>query len=123
MSNYNKVFLIGNLTRNPELSFTQSQTAVCQLSLAINRSWAAQDGTKKEEACFVGCTAFGGMAEILNKYMKKGMPIFIEGRLKFNSWTDQNGSKRNSLKVIIEKFEFLPCGQKTEEDPDIPLKF
>ena len=115
MSSYNKVFLIGNLTRDPELSFTQSQKPVCQLSLATNRNWTARDGTKKEEVCFVGCTAFGGMAETLNKYMKKGMPIYIEGRLNFNSWTAQDGSKKSDLKVIVEKFEFLPSSQVKNE--------
>lgn len=125
MSYFNKVFLIGNLTRNPELTHTPSQTAVCSFSLAVNRSWMGQDGAKKEETCFVNCTAFGGTADTINKYMTKGMPIFVEGRLNFNSWTAEDGSKKSQLKVIVEKFEFLPNGKRkeepsTEDDPLVP---
>ncbi|MHC4855861.1 MAG: single-stranded DNA-binding protein [Planctomycetota bacterium] len=115
MASYNKVFLIGNLTRDPEIAYLPSQTAATKLSIATNRRWTGQDGAKKEETCFVNCTAFGQMAEVLNKYMKKGMPIFIEGRLNYHSWTTQDGSKRSELKVIIEKFEFLPSGKKSQE--------
>ncbi|MHC5182730.1 MAG: single-stranded DNA-binding protein, partial [Planctomycetota bacterium] len=77
MSSYNKVFLMGNLTRDPELSFTPSQTPVCGFGLAVNRSWTGKDGTKKEETCFVDCTAFAGTADTVNKYMTKGKPIFV----------------------------------------------
>ncbi len=117
MSNYNKVFLMGNLTKDPELSYTTSQTAVCQLSMAINRSWTDQDGTVKEETCYVDCVAFGSLADTLSKYMKKGMPIFIDGRLNFSSWVSSDGSKRSKLKVIIEKFEFLSGGRKENHLP------
>ena len=117
MANYNKVFLIGNLTKDPEVSYTESQTAVCRVSLATNRNWISQDGIKKEEVCYINCTAFGVMADTLNQYMKKGMPIFIEGRLNYNTWTDQNGSKRSNLKVIIEKFEFLPSSKSEDDHP------
>ena len=115
MANFNKVFLIGNLTRDPQLKQTQSQASICDFGLAINRNWTGADGTKKEETCFVDCTAFGGTAETINKYMTKGKPIYVEGRLNFNQWTDEGGKKHSQLKVVVEKFEFLPDGHKQTE--------
>ncbi|MHC4114483.1 MAG: single-stranded DNA-binding protein [Planctomycetota bacterium] len=111
MANFNKVMLIGNLTRDPQLSYTPSQTAVTDFGLAVNRKWTGKDGSKKEETCFVDCTSFGKTAETINKYMVKGRPIFVEGRLSFSSWVGQDGSKRSRLKVIVENFQFLGGGQ------------
>ncbi len=111
MANLNKVMLIGNLTRAPQLSYTPSQTAVTDFGLAVNRKWTGKDGSKKEETCFVDCTSFGKTAETINKYMTKGSPIFIEGRLSFSSWVGQDGNKRSRLKVIVENFQFLGTGQ------------
>ena len=107
MGNFNKVFLMGNLTRDPQLSYLPSQTAVVDFGLAVNRRWTGKDGEKREETCFVDCTAFGRPAETINKYMSKGRPIFVEGRLSFNSWTAQDGTKRSRLKVTVENFQFL----------------
>lgn len=112
--NYNKVLLAGNLTRDPELSYLPSQTAVVNFGMAINRKWKGQGGEEKEETCFVDCVAFGRTAENLNKYMTKGKPLFIEGRLTFDSWLAKDGSKRSKLKVTIENFQFLPDGQQRE---------
>jgi single-strand DNA-binding protein len=108
MASYNKVLLLGNLTRDPQLSYTPSQTAVVDFGLATNRKWTGQDGSQKEETCFVDCRAFGRMAENINKFFKKGKPIFLEGRLTFDSWTAQDGSKKSKLRVTVENFQFLP---------------
>ena len=107
MSNFNKVLLMGNLTRDPQLSYTPNQTAVVDFGLAVNRRWTSRDGEKKEETCFVDCRAFGRIAENLNKYMSKGRPLFDEGRLTFDSWTAQDGSKRSKHRVTVENFQFL----------------
>jgi len=110
MASYNKVMLMGNLTRDPQLSYTPNQTAVVDFGLATNRKWKGQDGSQREETCFVDCTCFGRQAETINKYLSKGRPVFIEGRLTFDSWTAQDGTKRSRLKVTVENFQFLPGG-------------
>lgn len=108
MAGFNKILLMGNLTRDPQLSYTPNQTAVVDFGLATNRRWTAQDGSQREDTCFVDCRAFGRLAENLNKYMTKGKPIFIEGRLTFDTWTAQDGSKRSKHRVTVENFQFLP---------------
>lgn len=108
MASYNKILLMGNLTRDPQLSYTPSQTPVVDFGLATNRKWNAQDGSQREEVCFVDCRAFGRMAENINKFFRKGKPIFVEGRLSFDSWTAQDGSKRSKHRVTVENFTFLP---------------
>jgi single-strand DNA-binding protein len=108
MANFNKVLLMGNLTRDPQLSYLPSQTAVVEFGLAVNRRWKGQDGENREETCFVDCRAFGRLAENINKYLTKGRPLFVEGRLTFDSWTAQDGSKRSKHRVTVEKFQFLP---------------
>jgi single-strand DNA-binding protein len=114
----NKVILKGNLTRDPQLSYLPSQTAVVEIGLAVNRRFKKQDGSQGEEVCFVDCQMFGKRAEVLNKYIKKGSPLLIEGRLKFDSWDGQDGSKRSKLRVMIENFEFLgsPAVDDDQED-------
>jgi single-strand DNA-binding protein len=108
MAGFNKILMIGNLTRDPQLSYTPSQTAVVDFGLATNRRWTGQDGTKREETCFVDCRAFGRQAENINKYLTKGRAVFIEGRLTFDSWTAQDGTKRSKHRVTVENFQFLP---------------
>lgn len=108
MPGVNKVLLLGNLTRDPQLSYTPSQTAVVDFGVATNRRWTGQDGSQREETCFVDCRAFGHTAENINKFFKKGKPIFLEGRLTFDSWTAQDGSKKSKLRVTVENFQFLP---------------
>jgi len=108
MASFNKVLLLGNLTRDPQLSYTPSQTAVVDFGLATNRRWTAQDGSQRDETCFVDCRAFGRMAENINKFFNKGKPIFLEGRLTYDSWTAQDGSKKSRLRVTVENFQFLP---------------
>lgn len=107
MANFNKVLLIGNLTRDPQLSYLPSQTAVVDFGLAVNRRWTGRDGEKKEETCFVDCRAFGRSAENINKYLSKGRAVFVEGRLTFDSWTAQDGTKRSRHRVTVENFQFL----------------
>jgi len=110
MANYNKVILLGNLTRDPQLSYTPNQTAVVDFGLAMNRKWAGQDGSAREETCFVDCRAFGRSAENINKYCQKGRPLLVEGRLTFDSWQAQDGSKRSKLRVTVERFQFIGSG-------------
>ena len=110
MASYNKVMLMGNLTRDPQLSYTPNQTAVVDFGLAVNRTWKDQDGSQREDTCFVDCTAFARRAETINKYLSKGQPVFIEGRLTYSSWTAQDGTKRSRLRVTVENFQFLPRG-------------
>ncbi|MDH4238627.1 MAG: single-stranded DNA-binding protein, partial [Phycisphaerae bacterium] len=107
MSNFNKILLMGNLTRDPQLTYLPSQTAVVDFGLAVNRKWTSREGEKKEETCFVDCRAFGRTAENLNKYMSKGRPLFVEGRLTFDSWTAQDGTKRSKHRVTVENFQFI----------------
>ena len=107
MANFNKVMLLGRLTRDPVLSYLPSQTAVVEFGLAVNRRWKGKNGEQRESTCFVDCRAFAGQAETLNKYMSKGQSIFIEGRLDFESWTAQDGTKRSKHRVTVEGFQFL----------------
>ncbi len=106
MASFNRVILVGNLTRDPELSYTPSNTAVCKFGLAINRKWK-----DKEEVCFVDCVVWSKPAETFNQYMSKGRPVLVEGRLKLNRWTNQQGEKQSKLEVIVENFTFLGGGR------------
>jgi single-strand DNA-binding protein len=110
MANYNKVLLIGNLTRDPQLSYLPSQTAVVDFGLAVNRRWTGKDGQAKESTCFVDCRAFGPQAETINKYLTKGRPVFVEGRLDYDTWTAQDGTKRSKHRITVEGFQFLGGG-------------
>lgn len=112
MANFNKVFLMGNLTRDPQLTYLPSQTPVVDFGLAVNRRWTDKDGQQKESVCFVDCRAFGRSAENINKYLTKGRPVFVEGRLDFDQWTAQDGTKRSKHRVTVESFQFIgaPAG-------------
>lgn len=107
MANLNRVLLIGNLTRDPELRYLPSNTAVVSFGLAVNRQWRNQQGEQQEEVTFVDCEAFAKQAEVINQYMSKGRPIFIEGRLRLDQWQDKDGNKRSRMKVVVENFQFL----------------
>ena len=107
MASYNRVILAGNLTRDPELSYTPSSTPICKFGLATNRKWRDQNGEQRDETCFVDCTVFGRQAETFNQYMNKGRPVLLEGRLQFSQWTGQDGQKRSKLEVVVERFQFL----------------
>lgn len=108
MASFNRVILAGNLTRDPELRYTPKGTAVAQVGLAVNRQWKNDAGEAKEEVTFVDVEAFGRQAEVIGQYLKKGRPILIEGRLKYDTWEDkQTNQKRSKLKVVLESFQFL----------------
>lgn len=107
MANLNKVLLIGNLTRDPELRYLQSGTAVCDFGIAVNRRFKSAGGEQKEEVLFVDVTAFGKQAETVSEYLQKGRPVFIEGRLKLDQWTGQDGQKRSRMSVVMEQFQFM----------------
>src|SRR6185369_17771062 len=108
MASYNKVILMGNLTRDPQMKYLPSQTAVVEFGLACNRRYKTQSGEQKEEVTFVDCTAFGRTGEVINQYFTKGKPIFIEGRLKYDQWEDkQGGGKRSKITVVIDNFQFI----------------
>lgn len=118
MANFNKILLIGNLTRDPQLSYLPSQTPVVDFGLAVNRRWTGKDGQARESTCFVDCRAFAGQAETINKYMTKGRPIFVEGRLDYDTWTAQDGTKRSKHRITVESFQFLGSGPKSGQDYD-----
>jgi single-strand DNA-binding protein len=108
MANFNKVLLMGNLTRDPEVRYTPKGTAIANIGLAVNRVWSTESGEKKEEVTFVDVEVWGRQAETIGQYMAKGRPIFIEGRLKLDSWDDkETGQKRSKMKVVCESFQFL----------------
>jgi single-strand DNA-binding protein len=112
MPSFNKVLLMGNLTRDPELRYTPKGTAIARLGIAVNRNWTTETGEKKEEVTFVDVDAFGRQAEVIGQYFKKGRPIFIEGRLRLDQWDDkQTGQKRSKLGVVLESFQFLDSGR------------
>jgi single-strand DNA-binding protein len=110
MANFNRVILAGNLTKDPVLSYTPSNTALCEFGMAINRRWRDKDGNQKDDVCFVDLTSYGRQAETINQYMKKGSPMLIEGRLRFRQWTNKEGQNRSRLDVVVENFTFLGSG-------------
>lgn len=107
MANFNKVILLGNLTRDVELRHLPSNQAVANIGLAVNRTFKTKEGESREETTFVDCEAWGRQAEVMAQYLGKGRPVMIEGRLKLDQWEDQQGGKRSKLKVVIENFQFI----------------
>lgn len=124
MAGYNKVILIGNLTRDPELRYTPKGLAIAKIALAVNRNWRdATSGEMKEEVTFVDIDAFGKQAETLGQYMKKGSPLMVEGRLRLDTWEDkQTNQKRSKLGVVLEGFQFLDSRSNREGggNPEAP---
>src|SRR2546423_14873769 len=108
MASYNKVILLGNLTRDPEVRYPPKETAATELGMAVNRVYTAENGEKREDTTFVDVTLWGRTAEIAGEYLKKGRPVFIEGRLQLDTWDDkQSGQKRSKLKVVGEGLQLL----------------
>ncbi len=108
MASYNKVLLMGNLTRDPEVRYTPKGTAIANLGLAVNRAYTTESGEQKEEVTFVDIEVWGRQAETAGQYLSKGRPVFIEGRLKLDQWDDKDsGQKRSKLKVVAERVQFL----------------
>ncbi|MBI3252557.1 MAG: single-stranded DNA-binding protein [Candidatus Omnitrophica bacterium] len=120
MANLNKVLLIGNLTRDPELRYIPSGSAVASFTLAMNRVYKLQTGEKKEEVSFVRVVVWGRMAETCGEYMKKGSPAFVEGRLQSRSWDGPDGQKRSTLEVIAQSVQFLRGAGQTKDRGDAP---
>jgi single-strand DNA-binding protein len=107
MANLNKIFLIGNLTRDPQLRYAPSGTAVATFGMATNRNYVTQAGEKKQETCFVNIVVWAKQAELCNQYLTKGSAVFVEGRLQYRSWQGQDGQKRSVLEVRADRVQFL----------------
>ena len=107
MASYNRVIMMGNLTRDPQLTYLPSQTPVVEFSLATNNRWTGQDGNQREEVCFIECRAYGRQAETINKYCSKGRPLLIEGRLSFDQWETPEGAKRSKHRITVQTFTFV----------------
>jgi single-strand DNA-binding protein len=107
MASLNKVFLIGNLTKPPELRYTPSGTAVADLRLAVNRNYTTQGGEKREETCFLTVVVWGKQAESCGEYLDKGSPILVEGRLQTREWEAKDGGKRTVIEVVAERVQFM----------------
>tara|TARA_R100000234_G_scaffold5502_1_gene3924 strand:+ start:1573 stop:1938 length:366 start_codon:yes stop_codon:yes gene_type:complete len=121
MSSFNKVILMGNLTRDPELRYTPKGTAVAKIGIAVNRVWSDANGEQQEEVTFVDIDAFGKQAETIGKYFRKGKPILVEGRLKLDQW-EKDGEKRSKLGVVLDKFTFLPDkGDSKGQKENVPF--
>ena len=119
MASFNKVILLGNLTRDPQMKYLPSQTPVTEFGLAVNRKFRTQAGEDREEVTFVDCTAFAKQAELIQQYFNKGKPIFIEGRLKYDTWEDKTTrAKRSKLTVVVENFQFIGAKQDAMEFPE-----
>lgn len=128
MAYLNKVFLIGNLTRDPELRVTPKGTAICQFGLAVNRQFKDESGATRDETTFIDIEAWGKQGELVAKYLTKGSPAMVEGRLKLDQWEDkQSGQKRSKLKVVLDNVQFLSTrggasggagGQSSSDDVD-----
>ncbi len=114
----NRVFLIGNLTRDPELRYVPSGTAVASFTVAVNRFYSSAAGEKKEETCFVRVVVWGRRAEVCGEYLSKGSPVFIEGRLRSRTWEGTDGQKRSTIEVIASSVQFLRSSSKTALPPD-----
>ena len=110
MASFNRVIMMGNLTRDPQLSYLPSKTPVVDFGLASNRRWTGSDGTQRDETCFVDCRAFGRMAENISKYCRKGRPLMIEGRLTFDQWEGPDGAKRSKHRITVDNFTFVDSG-------------
>ncbi len=120
MASFNKVILLGNLTRDPELRYTPKGQAVAKLGLAVNRSYKTESGETREEVTFIDIDAWGKQAELIGQYLRKGNPLFVEGRLKLDQWDDKNtGQKVSKLRVVMENFQFVG-GQRGEGGPGGP---
>ncbi len=106
MASFNKVILLGNLTRDPEHRVAANGNSICKIGLAVNRSYQTRDGERREETTFIDVDAFGKQADVISKYMSKGRPILIEGRLRLDQW-ETDGQKRSKLTVVMENFQFV----------------
>ena len=107
MRGFSKAIITGNLTRDPELRSTGSGTSVCSFSVAVNRTYRGADGENKEDVSYIDCSAWGKLGEMIANYAKKGSGVLVSGRLNQRSWEDKNGSKRSSVEIVVEDFNFV----------------
>jgi single-strand DNA-binding protein len=121
MVSLNKIFLVGNLTRDPELRYTPQGTAVTTLRIAVNRSFKDKSGQAQKDTCFVNVVVWAHMAEVCNQYLQKGKPVFVEGRLQSRSWQNSEGKNRSVLEVVATRVQFMPQGQARQETQDLDL--
>lgn len=117
MASFNKVLLMGNLTRDPELRYVPSGTAVATFTIAVNRVYTSQAGEKKEEVSFIRIVVWGRRAEVCGEYLSKGSPVFVEGRLQSRSWEGQDGQKRSTMEVVADNVQFLRGSSAAKEAP------
>ena len=122
MASLNKVFIMGNLTRDPELRYVPSGTAVATFTIAVNRVYTSQAGEKKEEVSFIRVVVWGRRAEVCGEYLSKGSPVFVEGRLQSRSWEGQDGQKRSTIEVIADNVQFLRGGASQGKPDDHSAK-
>lgn len=113
-ANLNKVFLIGNLTREPELRYIPSGQAVASFSIAVNRAFTDKAGQKQQEVSFIRVVAWGRRAEVCGQFLSKGSPVFVEGRLQSRSWQTQDGQKRSTIEVVANSVQFLGRGKSDQ---------
>lgn len=118
MVNMNRVFVGGNLTRNPDLRQTPGGMSVCDLAIAVNRFYNAQNGEKKQEVCYLDVVVWGKMAENCNRYLTKGSPVLVEGRLQMDSWQTKEGEKRSKIKINATSVQFLSKGSSDSSFSD-----
>jgi single-strand DNA-binding protein len=117
MASLNKCLMLGNLTRDVQLSYTPNRTAVADFGLAMNHKWHGADGADKESVCFLECRAFGKLAEVVNAYMHKGSLLFVEGHLDLEQWEDKGGAKHSRHRLTVEHCEFMPNGKAGKRQP------
>lgn len=114
MVSLNKVFLVGNLTRDPELRYTPSGTAVATLRIAANRAFKDKNGQQQKDTCFINVVVWSQMAEVCNQYLQKGKQVFVEGRLQSRSWKNNEGQNRSTLEVVAARVQFMPQGVRQD---------
>jgi single-strand DNA-binding protein len=120
VSSFNRVILLGNLTRDPAMKHLPSQTVVTEFGVACNRKFRTGAGEDREEVTYVDCTAFGKQGELINEHFQKGKPILLEGRLKFDQWEAKDGTKRSKLTVVVEGFQFVGGREQQDQGDDAP---
>ena len=118
---FNKVILMGNLTRDVEVRTTASGQSVANFSLAISRSWRGQDGQQQDQTSFINCVAWGKVGDIIAQYVHKGSPLLVSGRLDQRSYQDKDGNKRSAVEVVVEDFNFVGSGRSDNSSPSAPI--
>ncbi|MDR0428767.1 MAG: single-stranded DNA-binding protein [Puniceicoccales bacterium] len=116
MASFNKVIIVGNLTRDPELRVIPNGTSVCRFTLAVSRQFRNTDGSSREEVLFIDVDSFGRQADTISRFMTKGKPILVEGRLKLDQWETPNGEKRSKILIVVENFQFLGTSPRGDGD-------